>query len=190
MPRCSATVAAWVRSFTLSFSRTWLTCNFTVTSAILRTVAISLLPSPLGDHAQDFHFAGAQRAMGAALSQMRSDNGIYILSSLMHLAHGTQKFFPNDALDDVPLGAGLQSAINLLFSGVCGKHQDVCIREFVKDGGGALSATHSGKPEIHHDQVGSIFAVTLRERQGRCLPRRRPPCLAPRSKTRTGPCGP
>src|SRR5581483_10642469 len=29
IPRCSAAVAASVRSFTLSFSRTWLTCSLT-----------------------------------------------------------------------------------------------------------------------------------------------------------------
>ena len=46
IPRRIAAVAASVRSLTFNFSKTWLTCNFTVTSAISRAPAISLLPIP------------------------------------------------------------------------------------------------------------------------------------------------
>jgi hypothetical protein len=102
-----------------------------------------LVSQSLGNHPQDFHLAGTQGAMGAALGQVRSHDGIHILSSLVNLTHGAEEFLPDDALDDVSPGAGLHGAINLLFSGVRRKHEDGRIREFAKDGSGALSTAHS-----------------------------------------------
>src|SRR5258708_30836630 len=92
---------------------------------------------------------------------MGSYDWIYVLSPLMNFAHGAQEFFADDALDDISPCAGLHRAINLLFAGVRGEHENARFREFVEDRGRAVDAAHPRQPQVHHHQAGTMFAESL-----------------------------
>src|SRR5215471_15031146 len=100
----------------------------------------------LSDHTQHLNLAAAQRAMGPALRQMRGYEWIHVLPSFMNFTDGAQKFLADDVLHNISPRPGLHCAIDFLFAGVGGQHEDRRVRKLENYRRGAVGAAHSRQP--------------------------------------------